>query len=151
ERRIVNQVANLADVGWYENSVIGGRGPADYIPRVRQSLSIDDGRWGRMCAEHGLPPGWERMDYDLFLRERRTRMADIIRAAFRKLGGEEDATPLTPPWFLKGAEAVWQRIGEVELALRGLVREVYTTTFGSLAAQRVQDALTERDREILAR
>jgi hypothetical protein len=28
ERRRVNQVANLADVGWHENSVIGNRGPA---------------------------------------------------------------------------------------------------------------------------
>ena len=29
ERRRINQVANLADVGWYENNVIGGRSPAN--------------------------------------------------------------------------------------------------------------------------
>ena len=62
ERRRVNQVANLADVGWHENNVIGGRGPADYVPRVRQKLGIGDDHWGRMCAEHALPLGWESMN-----------------------------------------------------------------------------------------
>ena len=104
-----------------------------------------------MCAEHGLPLGWESMDYEEFLRERRRRMADIIRVAFRQLGGEPHALPLTPPWFLPGAEAVWQRIVETERALRGLVREVYVAHFGEVAAQRIEDALPERERETLAR
>ena len=55
DRRIINQVANLADVGWHENSVIGNRGPSDYVPRLRDKLGIGDDRWGRMCAEHALP------------------------------------------------------------------------------------------------
>ncbi len=59
DRRRVNQVANLADVGWHENNVIGGRGPAEYVPKVRQKLEIGDDAWGRMCAEHALPMGWE--------------------------------------------------------------------------------------------
>jgi hypothetical protein len=151
DRRRVNQVANLAGVGWYDNNVIGSRGPADYVPRLRQQLSIDDDRWGRMCAEHALPLGWESMDYEEFLRERRRRMADIIRVAFRQLGGEPDALPLTPPWFLPGAEAVWQHIVETERALRGLVREVYLARFGDAAAKRIEDALPERERETLAR
>ena len=57
-------------------------------------------------------------------------MADIIRVAFRQLGGEADAPLLMPPWFLPGAEAVWQRIVETERALRSLVREVYAAHFG---------------------
>ena len=151
ERRRVNQVANLADVGWHENSVIGARGPAEYVPRLRQKLAIDDDRWGRMCAEHALPLGWESMEYEEFLRERRRRMADIIRVAFRQFGGEPDAPPLTPPWFLPGAEAVWQRIVETERALRGVVREVYAARFGEAAARRIEEALPERERESLAR
>ena len=151
ERRRVNQVANLADVGWHENSVIGGRGPAEYVPRLREKLAIDDDRWGRMCAEHALPLGWESMEYEEFLRERRRRMADIIRVAFRQLGGEPDAPPLTPPWFLPGAEAVWQRIVETERALRAVVREVYAARFGEAAAQKIEEALPERERESLAR
>jgi len=151
ERRRVNQVANLADVGWHENSVIGGRSPAEYVPRVRQKLAIDDDRWGRLCAEHALPLGWESMEYEEFLRERRRRMADIIRVAFRQLGGEGDAPPLTPPWFLPGAETVWQRIVETERALRGVVREVYAARFGEAGARRIEEALPERERESLAR
>ncbi len=58
ERRLVNQVANLADVGWHENSVISSRSPAEYVPRLRERLAISDDRWGRMCAEHALPLGW---------------------------------------------------------------------------------------------
>jgi len=87
------------------------------------------------------------MEYEEFLRERRRRMADIIRVAFRQLGGEPDAPPLTPPWFLPGAEAVWQRIVETERALRGVVREVYAARFGEAAARRIEDALPERERE----
>lgn len=149
ERRRVNQVANLADVGWHENSVIGGRGPAEYVPRLRQKLGIDDDRWGRLCAEHALPSRWESMEYEAFLSERRRRMAEIIRVAFRKLGGEADAQPLNPPWFLPGAETVWQRIVETERALRGVVREVYAAAFGETAAQRIEGALAERERESL--
>jgi len=78
-------------------------------------------------------------------------MADIIRVAFRQLGGEPDAPPLTPPWFLPGAEDVWQRIVETERALRGVVRQVYTARFGQAAAQRIEEALPEREREALAR
>src|SRR4029077_20595019 len=140
-----------ADVGWHENSVIGGRGPAEYVPRLRENLVIDDDRWGRLCAEHALPLGWESMEYEEFLRERRRRMADIIRVAFRQLGGEPDAPPLTPPWFLLGAEAVWQRLVETERTLRSVVREVYAALFGDAAARRIEEALPERERESLTR
>lgn len=91
------------------------------------------------------------MKYLDFLRERRRRMADIIRVAFRQLGGEADAAPLTPPWFLPGSEAVWQRITETERALRGVVREVYSKRFGDNAAVKIENTLPEPDRENLAR
>lgn len=151
DRRRINQVANMADVGWHENSVIGGHGPAEYVPSLRQKLAIDDDRWGRLCAEHALPPGWESMEYEEFLRKRRRRMADVIRVAFRQLGGEADAPPLTPPWFLPGTETVWQRIVETERALRAIVREIYATRFGEAAARRIEEALSERERESLTR
>jgi hypothetical protein len=151
DRRRVNQIANLADVGWYENSVIGARSPAEYVKRLRQKADIDDARWGRACAEHALPVGWESMDYDAFLADRRRRMAEIIRIAYRKLGGEAEAEPMTPPWFLPGAEAVWSEIMETERALRGLVREAYAGRFGDSAAGKIEEALPEGQRESLRR
>jgi hypothetical protein len=105
---------------------------------------------GAACAL-STPFHWDEMDFEEFLRERRRRMADIIRVAFRQLGGESDALPLTPPWFLPGTEAVWQRIAEVERALRAVVRETYLARFGAAAARRIEDALPERERETLAR
>jgi hypothetical protein len=151
ERRRINQVANLADVGWHENTVIGARRPGDYVPRLREKFAIDDNRWGRMCAEHALPLGWENLEYDEFLRQRRKRMADIIRVAFRQLGGEHGSPPLTPPWFLPGAEAVWQRIAEAERALRAVLRDAYSARFGVQAAAKIEESLPERDREVLGR
>lgn len=151
DRRRVNQVANLAEAGWHENTAIGSQSPSVYVARLREQLRMDDNLWGRMCAEHALPLGWERMDYDEFLRQRRTRMAELIRVAFRQLGGEADAPPIAPPWFLPGAEAVWQRIGETERALRALVRDVYATKFGDAAAPTIQAKLSERERETLTR
>jgi hypothetical protein len=91
------------------------------------------------------------MEYEEFLRERRRRMADVIRVAFRQLGGEPGSPPLTPPWFLPGAEAVWKSIVEVERALRAVVREVYASRYGETAARGIEEALPERDREVLAR
>jgi hypothetical protein len=98
-----------------------------------------------------MPFHSERMDYDEFLRQRRTRMAELIRVAFRQLGGEPDVPPLAPPWFLPGAEVVWQRIGETERVLRALVRDVYATKFGEAAAPTIQAKLPERERETLTR
>lgn len=151
DRRRVNQVANLAEVGWHENTAIGGQSPSVYVPRLREQLRIDENRWGRMCAEHALPLGWAQMDYEEFIRLRRTRMAELIRVAFRQLGGEADAPPLAPPWFLPGAEAVWQRIADTERALRSLVREVYASRFSDTAAETIQAKLPDRDRESLMR
>lgn len=151
ETKRQNQVANLADVGWHENTVIGSEGPDRYVSRLRDILSINDDEWGRMCAEHALPLGWEHLDYDAFLVERRERMADIIRVAYRKLGGEPDAAPVSPPWFLPGAEIVWRLIVDAERGLRGVVRAVYVERFGDDAANRIEAALSPDARETLQR
>jgi hypothetical protein len=41
-RRQVNQIANLADVGWHENIDIGSRAPVEYVAGLREKLAIDD-------------------------------------------------------------------------------------------------------------
>jgi hypothetical protein len=151
ERRRQNQVANFADIGTLEIRPSIGQGPLKYVSKVRAQLHIDDNKWGRMCAEHALPINWESMAYDDFLVARRGRMADMIRAAFRKLGGEADGPSLTPPWFLPGAEEVWRNIAETERALRGVVRDVYVARFPNAAATKIEEALPELERAGLTR
>lgn len=151
DRRRQNQVANFADMGRIDPRISAAQSPAKYVPKLRDQLRLDDDKWGRMCAEHALPVNWESMAYDDLLVARRQRMADIIRAAFRKLGGEADAPSITPPWFLPGAEEVWRNIAETERALRALVREVYVARFPNAAAKKIEEALPEQARETLAR
>jgi hypothetical protein len=151
ERRLINQVANLADAGWHENTTIGAQSPERYVPRLREQLGVGDDAWARLCAEHALPLGWERMDYGDFLRERRRRMAEIIRVAYGKLGGDSETVALAPPWFLPGSDLVWQRIAETERTLRTLVREVYVECFGDKAAKRIEENVPEADRATLNR
>jgi hypothetical protein len=91
------------------------------------------------------------MEYEHFLAERRKRMADVIRVAFRQLGGEANGPPVTPPWFLPGAEEVWRKITETERRLRGLVREVYAARYGEAAARKIEEAVPEGARETLSR
>lgn len=151
DRRSVNQVANLADVGWNVNSEISAKGPAEYVPRLRDKLKLDDGHWARMCAEHALPPSWETMGYAEFLAARRIRMAHIVRAAYRALGGESEVATVAPPWFLPGAEVVWAQIASTERALRAVVRQVYSAKYAASAVARIEKALPESERESLAR
>jgi hypothetical protein len=151
DRRVINQVANLADAGWYENGVAGAQSPEKYVPRLRDKLGIGDDDWGRLCAEHALPLGWEKMDYADFLPVRRRRMAEIIRVAYGKLGGDSDTEALTPPWFLPGSDLVWQRIAETERALRAVVREVYGAMFGENAAKKIEETLPDSERSSLTR
>lgn len=79
----VNQLANFALLEWPDNIRISDTAPAEYLPKLRQRF--DEGAWTAMCEMHALPPGWEQMDYEDFLRQRRLLMAQVIRKGFEKL------------------------------------------------------------------
>ena len=55
DRKIVNQAANYADLGYYENSTIGAQSPQDYVPRLRDELDLNDERWGSHRAAAPRP------------------------------------------------------------------------------------------------
>src|SRR6516162_5687562 len=42
DRRSINQVANLADAGWHENTTISGQSPPVYVPRLRDQHGIGE-------------------------------------------------------------------------------------------------------------
>ena len=81
EPKQINQAANFALLEWPENVQIGANGPATYLPEVQKRFS--ESTWVRMCGLHALPPGWEHLSYEEFLRARRPLMAKIIRRGYR--------------------------------------------------------------------
>lgn len=76
----INQIANLAYVEWPENIEISDTAPAIYWPRYAGQFTAAD------LFHHALPAGWEQMDYERFLDERRKLMAQVIRRGFETIG-----------------------------------------------------------------
>lgn len=88
ETRDINQIANFTMMEWGVNAEAGGVAPADYAPRL--SARFDPKTLERMYYWHALPDGWTEMDYRDFLRERRERMARVIREAYLTLAAHPD-------------------------------------------------------------
>ena len=83
EIREINQIANYALVEWWDNIPISDDAPSVYWPKYAQRFSQDELK--QMCYWHALSDGWEVMNYHDFLRERRLKMANIIRDGFMSL------------------------------------------------------------------
>jgi len=79
----INQMANYAFIDWKDNMEILDENPAIYYPIVCQGRSEEEIR--KMEEENALPHGWENMQYEEFLIERRKLMAAKIKAAFNIL------------------------------------------------------------------
>lgn len=111
DQKLVNQIANLAPVEWPDNIAIGAGAPADYVPPLDANLSAQQRE--RMYFHHALPHLWWELDYDKFLRERRTRMANVIRRAWEELTSSDKAngdartasTPLSAAALIAGGES----------------------------------------------
>ncbi len=79
----INQIANFAAVEWPANIKIGKKPPADYVPPLDHAMSADER--DRLYGWHALPPLWWELPYHEFLLQRRVRMADVIRRAWKLL------------------------------------------------------------------
>ena len=75
----VNQMANYALIDWKDNLEILDDAPASYYPIICEGRSEQSIR--QMEEDNALPHGWEKMDYEVFLVERRKLMAAKIREA----------------------------------------------------------------------
>ena len=82
-RQQINQIANYAYVEWQDDIEIGGQEPAQYTPLMTDGISGNNLK--RMYELNAIPDGWERMDYDEFLQERRELMARVIREGYQRL------------------------------------------------------------------
>lgn len=83
DQRDRNQIANYALVEWDDNIKIADKKPSEYLPTYLNRF--DDEEIKKMYYWHGLPLGWENMEYRTFLIERRKLIAIIIKDAFEIL------------------------------------------------------------------
>ncbi len=81
--KLVNQIANFALLEWPDNLDISDAPPSIYVPQLQERWS--DEEWKQMHQLHGLPEGWEQMEYEEFLAERRKMMAAVIRQGYNLL------------------------------------------------------------------
>jgi len=86
-----NQIANLTLVEWGANAEIRDQAPVDYTAILSKRFSGED--MERMYYWHALPDAWGEMEYQMFLRERRERMAKVIRDAWEKITKNPDHIP----------------------------------------------------------
>ena len=70
-------------IEWTDNITISDRPSSDYVPKLQERFAPDELR--QMYAWHALPDGWYEMDYAMFLKERRKRIAKVIQEGFLKL------------------------------------------------------------------
>ena len=108
-----NQIANYAFVEWPDNAKIGDSPPSKYFPALFEELPQQQQERARFW--HALPEGWEQMEYQEFLQERRSLIAEVVRAAFAKLRTgqlpDEDVMPPLPGLPQRSVEDL---LGEME-------------------------------------
>jgi hypothetical protein len=95
DNREINQIANMALVEWADNIAISDDAPGIYWPAQLAAKNMPDEMLNRQQYWHALPRGWQHMDYQTFLAERRKLMAQVTRDAYAKLSGH-GYTPVYP-------------------------------------------------------
>jgi len=86
DKRLINQTANYALVEWKDNIEVSDRSPHEYVPELEARFTPEEIQ--NMYRWHALPEQWYKMEYPLFLQERRKRMADVIRQGFEQITGD---------------------------------------------------------------
>jgi len=86
--RETNQIANFAMVEWGDNAKISDLPPSEYVPELSERFSEQE--LTQMYEWHALPLGWENMEYQDFLLQRRELMAHVICNGYKVLVGEKD-------------------------------------------------------------
>ena len=100
--RRINQVANFAPTDSATNKIIRDRPPSEYWPELAADRNFTGEVLEHQHFWHALPDGWESMEYDVFLDKRRSAMARVTEAGFRRLSdphykpNTEPAGPAAP-------------------------------------------------------
>lgn len=78
-----NQIANFTYIDYPTNIDIGDDAPSEYVERFK--IKLGEQQYTISCKQHALPIGFEKMEYNEFLIQRRKLMAETIREAYLKL------------------------------------------------------------------
>jgi hypothetical protein len=81
--RETNQLANFALLEWNDNVAIADSPPSEYQPKYWSRLQPKE--QAKQTYWHALPAGWESMEYQTFLTERRKLVAQIVRDGYTHL------------------------------------------------------------------
>ena len=95
DNREINQIANMALVEWADNIAISDDAPAIYWPAQLPAKNLPSEMLNRQLYWHALPSGWQDMNYQAFLADRRKLMAQVTRDAYMKLS-DHGYTPVYP-------------------------------------------------------
>lgn len=83
DTRDSNQIANYALVEWSDNIDIRDTPPSAYYPDY--AARFESGELREMLYWHALSENWADMDYEIFLADRRKRIAQVIKNGFARL------------------------------------------------------------------
>ena len=92
----INQIANMALVEWADNIAISDEAPTIYWPEQVAHKQIPEKRLASQTYWHALPAGWQHLEYQDFLVQRRTLMGQVVRDAYLRLT-EDGYTAAYPP------------------------------------------------------
>jgi len=87
---LADRPGNASWVDWIENNEISDLPPAEYFDEHASRLTSE--ALAVQSRLHALPDGWQRMDYETFLPERRTLMAGVIADGYATLLGRHRKT-----------------------------------------------------------
>ena len=89
DTKAINQIANMALVEWSDNIKISDQAPAAYWPGQvsdkQKSAGLTPERLAKQMHWHALPQGWQDLEYEDFLSQRRALMASVVQDAFTLL------------------------------------------------------------------
>lgn len=83
DNRDRNQNANYAFIEWSDNIEILDKSPADYMKDKLAKIPANEKN--TVYADHALPDGWEDMEYNEFLKQRRVLIAKVIERGYGRL------------------------------------------------------------------
>ena len=89
DTKAINQIANMALVEWSDNIKISDQSPAAYWPGQvsdkQKGAGLTPERLAKQMHWHALPQGWQDLEYEDFLSQRRALMASVVQDAFTLL------------------------------------------------------------------